>query len=70
MSKWIKVSDDLPASNVYVALKNVHNEDQPPVVGWAVYWQPKNEFAEFVVDEDYKSDYGSDFTHWLDLSEG
>jgi hypothetical protein len=66
MSDWIAVSDRLPESNVYVALTNKRN-DNPPTIGWATYWQPKNEFAGFVVNDDYESDYGNDFTHWLEL---
>jgi len=66
-SGWISVTKSLPEGHVYVALMNKHGDDQPPTIGWATYWQPKNEFAGFEVQDDYESDYGKEFTHWMEL---
>lgn len=63
---WISTHRRLPDSHVYVALMNKHS-DNPPTVGWATYWQPNDEFAGFEVQADYESDYGKEFTRWMEL---
>ncbi len=67
MSKWISISEELPIDGRYVALLN-RNEKYPPAIGWALFWQPKNDFYEFAVQDDYESDFGKDFAHWMDLT--
>lgn len=68
MSEWINVDDRLPTAHEYVVLK--HKYGAPPIIGWAVYWEPSGEFAGFEVQqESYADDYGKQFTHWMPLPE-
>lgn len=65
--KWVSVDDFKPEAHQYVLLKH-KSEEAPPTVGYATYWQPKNEFACFeVVCSDFFKDYDDQFTHWTPI---
>ncbi|EJG0764996.1 hypothetical protein C4G84_RS14320 [Vibrio parahaemolyticus O5:K30] len=66
MDNLVKVSidDEKPESHRNVVLWH-RDQDAPPTIGWATYWQPKNEFAGFELQcQHYEDDFGKDFTHW------
>ncbi|WP_210498742.1 DUF551 domain-containing protein [Vibrio crassostreae] len=64
---WVATSSELPEQNEGCLLFTKHSSRL--FIGWASYWQPKNEFAGFTFTHEDFEEHSNSITHWLQLPE-